>query len=216
MDEHYLMGEMQLYEATGDISHKDTAAANLKGFMDGGGRISGGVSNQDLLALFPLFRMTREGIYENAIMDQAAKMELSIDIMPFYMAYDTNYLKKEHYSVVVKRFRQIENWTAEDLVSLTDTLGEMSEEIFEHYKTLEDLLKTVVRAGIGEACKTEDREKLAYVVLKSCRLGFLQQERFREYGQELWEPFSARCDDGGTGIGKMLYAQHLLLKKQEE
>lgn len=91
------------------------------------------------------------------------------------------------------------------LMALIDTMDEMSEEIFEHYKTLEGLFKE----GINGILQYQDEESklfyqlidrsdvknnyletsgsamVAYAILKGCRLGILQMEKYRHIGDEI-------------------------------
>jgi unsaturated rhamnogalacturonyl hydrolase len=91
------------------------------------------------------------------------------------------------------------------LMALVDTMDEMSEEIFEQYKTLEELFKE----GITGILQYQDKESklfyqlidrkdvsnnyletsgsamVAYAILKGCRMGALQKEKYQHIGEEI-------------------------------
>lgn len=91
------------------------------------------------------------------------------------------------------------------LMALIDTMDEMSEEIFEQYKMLESLFKE----GISGILQYQDEESklfyqlidrkdvsnnyletsgsamVAYAILKGCRMGTLQKEKYQHIGEEI-------------------------------
>lgn len=91
------------------------------------------------------------------------------------------------------------------LMALIDTMDEMSEEIFEQYKMLESLFKE----GISGILQYQDEESklfyqiidrkdvsnnyletsgsamVAYAILKGCRMGALQKEKYQHIGEEI-------------------------------
>ena len=87
-------------------------------------------------------------------------------------------------------------------MALIDSLDEISEEVFEYYITLENLFKEAVR---GILLYQDMQSKLfyqiidradiegnyletsgsAYAILKGCRLGVLQQEKYLPLGEEI-------------------------------
>lgn len=93
------------------------------------------------------------------------------------------------------------------LMALVDTIDEISEEIFEQYKLLVDLFKEAI-SGIliyqdqdsklfyqvidkgnidNNYLETSGSAMVAYAILKACRLGILQKEKYQEIGEKIVE-----------------------------
>lgn len=70
--------------------------------------------------------------------------------MPFVTAYETRYKRKEHYNEIAALFRGEERLAGSDLIALIETIGQMSEEIYEYYRELRDLFKTAVKEKVKE------------------------------------------------------------------
>ena len=88
------------------------------------------------------------------------------------------------------------------LMALVDTMSLMSKEIFEHYKTLEGLLKEAVKGMLpyqdkntnlfyqlidlpeveGNYLETSGSAMIGYTLLKACRLGYISKEKYQEIG----------------------------------
>lgn len=102
------------------------------------------------------------------------------------------------------------------LMALIDVIGAMSEEIYEHYRTLGDLFKELVK-GILPLKETEPG-MFGYVICKACRIGILNKEKYARVGIELVERFYKQMDDASSdesmGIGMMAHAQAQMLKKE--
>ena len=101
--------------------------------------------------------------------------------------------KKENYSSIVTYFQNLNTLSMAQLVLLIDTIDDMSEEIFEHYKALQDLFKAEV-AGIIKRRAEEgsfgflsesEKSQLAYALEKACRLDVLLAEKYEDIGSEL-------------------------------
>lgn len=93
------------------------------------------------------------------------------------------------------------------LMALTDTLEEMSIEVFEHYKTLSDLYKEAIKGILkyqdndsklfyqvidkayidGNYTETSGTAMIAYSILKACRIGILQKEKYQVTAEEILE-----------------------------
>ncbi len=91
------------------------------------------------------------------------------------------------------------------LMALIDTYDKTSEEIFEHYKCLENLYKEAIRGILkyqddktklfyqlidlpeveGNYLETSGSIMVAYSILKGCRLGALQVEKYQHIGEEI-------------------------------
>ncbi len=93
------------------------------------------------------------------------------------------------------------------LMALVDTLEEMSIEIFEHYKTITGLYKEAIngilkyqdkesklfyqlidKADIeGNYLETSGTAMIAYSIMKACRIGVLQEEKYLIAGEGIFE-----------------------------
>ena len=101
--------------------------------------------------------------------------------------------KKENYGSIVTYFQNLNTLGTDQLVLLIDTIDDMSEEIFEHYKALQDIFKAEVagiikrRAEEGGFGFLDESQKcqLAYAVEKACRLDVLLAEKYEDIGSEL-------------------------------
>lgn len=91
------------------------------------------------------------------------------------------------------------------LMSLIDTIDVMSIEIFEAYKTLEDLFKEAVKGILqyqdkdnkmfyqlidrsvveGNYIETTGTSMITYAILKGCRLGVLSEEKYKVRAEEM-------------------------------
>lgn len=104
------------------------------------------------------------------------------------------------------------------LMALIDVIGTMSEEIYEHYRTLGELFKELVK-GILPYKETE-QGMFGYVICKACRIGILNKEKYAKEGIKLVEAFCRQSDDTSNdedmGICMMAYAQTQMLKKEYE
>lgn len=101
---------------------------------------------------------------------------------------------KANYADIVKWFRSQGELSTEQLVLLADIIGEMSEEIFEHYKALCDILKADLQKirrqceekGCQEAFPDSDvRKQLVLVIEKACEEKAVLAERYTELKNEL-------------------------------
>ena len=94
---------------------------------------------------------------------------------------------KANYAQVVEWFRGLGDLDLDQLVLLVDIIDEMSEEIFEHYKALCDILKGQLQR-ISLICRENGIEKefpeasmrsrLAYVVNMAGREGAVLPEKY--------------------------------------
>ena len=106
--------------------------------------------------------------------------------------------KQENYSKIVDWFYSQGTLDMEQMVLLVDTIGEMSEEIFEYYKALQELCKRELQrirrvyqetgAGFAPGFLDETgRSRLAYVIEKACSLGILVAEKYEDMARDLAE-----------------------------
>lgn len=100
---------------------------------------------------------------------------------------------KANYGSIVTYFKNLKTLNTDQLVLLIDTIDDMSEEIFEHYKALQELFKAGIAQmiersreenGFGFLSESQ-RSQLAYAVDKACAMGVLLSEKYEEIGSEL-------------------------------
>jgi len=100
---------------------------------------------------------------------------------------------KARYKEIVTYFQELNTPGTEELVLLIDTIELMSEEIFEHYKALQEIFKRAVseilmrREKEGGFGFLSDSEKcqLSYALQKAGNLRVLLWEKYEEYDMEL-------------------------------
>lgn len=105
---------------------------------------------------------------------------------------------KANYADIVKWFRSQGELDVETLELLADTIDEMSEEIFEHYKALCDILKGQLQR-IRRACREQGeeqifpdssmRDQVLGVLTKACRQKAVLPEKYEELAKALQNNF---------------------------
>ena len=161
-------------------------------------------------------------------------------VYPFYMEYETRYNNKKNYPDIFQQFRfVIENMrnplltlapseqtdmeqTGWYLMTVIDVIDSMSREIFEHYKSLEEIFKKTIRnilaAGWNNDFSKKESAMMGYSIIKACNLGVLNSEKYAEIGLSMIdglikEPFDSK-DSERMGIAMMAYAQRLILSRE--
>jgi RNA processing factor Prp31 len=86
---------------------------------------------------------------------------------------------KENYSSIVTYFKTQKTLSEADLALLIDIIEEMSPEIYEHYRALQDMFREGIRKHL-EASKEASGEQLAYAIKKGCALGTLLAEKYAD------------------------------------
>lgn len=158
---------------------------------------------------------------------------------PFYMEYETKCHNKAEYKDIVKLLAgafdidqigvetdKISEDALEDigwyLMALTDVIGCMSMEIYEHYRFLEEKLKRTIRLFTSSADSLPGSGKsdfcimMGYVILKACNQKNLNAEKYGSIGGGLvenavssWNPTDSKKT---VGLLMMAYAQLLLFR----
>ncbi|MCM1385864.1 MAG: glycoside hydrolase family 88 protein [Bacillus sp. (in: Bacteria)] len=171
---------------------------------------------------------------------------------PFYMEYETTYDKKEKYNDIINQFKNVrgflynkkEEFTGSGfslksvgayLAALIDTMDNMSFEIYEQYRTLQDAFKLTLKSMLP--CQDKDSKlfslsngadaagnaMMSYAVMKACRMGIVLKEKYADSAMKMIESLS---DDtyanrnaftggaGNAGTFLMAYGQYLQLKKE--
>jgi rhamnogalacturonyl hydrolase YesR len=212
---YQLTGAIQMYEATGEEVYKDAVMTYLSGLEAPEG-LAEGLPIQDSLACFFALDQTGNEKYRQTIESFIGQNDWTLDFMPFVTAYETRYKRKEHYNEIAALFRGEERLAGSDLIALIETIGQMSEEIYEYYRELRDLFKTAVKVKIKELPDSSEALEIGYSILRACNMGVLQREKYSDFGELIWKTIESTDNDTCAGLQEMLKAQHTILKKQEE
>lgn len=107
--------------------------------------------------------------------------------------------------------------TAKFLTALIDTMECMSIEIYEQYRKLQDMFKTILKGALdcSEEISGESGALIGYCILKACRMGILLKEKYVDTGMEIVEKLAAEQPEM-TNAFIMAYAQYLLTKREAE
>ena len=174
-------------------------------------------------------------------------------IQPFYMEYETVYGKKENYNDIIGQFgnaqkimcgegeRPIRS-TAQYMAALGDTMDNMSIQIYEQYRKLQDMFKETLKGvlekrdaksglfrknaagGEDNGIDTYGSAVIGYCILKACRMGILLKEKYVNTGMEIVEKLAAQLKPSGEKAcgteeicaAVMAYGQYLQTKKEME
>lgn len=105
--------------------------------------------------------------------------------LPELMREDTQAGKKELYIDITSLYREIYNKVALEqtgmfLATLVDTLEYMSFEIYELYRELQDIFKSVMKdyLALEDKGTKGNQIKAVYAILKACRMGLVLQEKY--------------------------------------
>ncbi|MFT4106306.1 MAG: hypothetical protein QM657_11150 [Lacrimispora sp.] len=213
---YQLTGAMQMYEASGEEIYKDYVMSCLQEAADLEDR-ENLLPLQDTLAYFFGLKHTGQESYRQKIEMLIKEQQWTLDFLPFAAAYETNFNRKEHYNEIAAHFREKGEFTGTDLVALIETIGQISEEIYEYYRELRDLFKTVIKEKINHLPDSPEKLEIGYSILRACNMGILQKEKYSEAGELVWKTIADSCD-GNTcgGLQEMLKAQYAILKKREK
>ncbi len=212
---YQLMGAIQMYESTKEEFYKDCVMACLcEPASQGEGEDL--LPVQDSLAYFFALKQTGQESYREKIEAMISEQEWTLDFLPFVTAYETSFNRKELYNEIVAYFRKKDGFTGTDLVALIETISQMSEEIYEYYRELKDLFKTVIKEKINHLPDSPEKLEIGYSILRACNMGVLQKEKYSGYGELVWNAIADNNDDNTcAGLQEMLKAQYTILKKQE-
>ncbi|MCM1173692.1 MAG: glycoside hydrolase family 88 protein [Blautia sp.] len=167
-------------------------------------------------------------------------------IQPFYMEYETLYDKKEKYNDIIKQFENAQKMlcgeekgqirsTARYLAALVDTMENMSVEIYEQYRKLQDMFKAALKDALAQRAQdglfhaAEGIDVFAgavigYCTLKACRMGLLLKEKYVGTGMEIVEKLAeklepedkAACDTETVCAFLAAYGQYRQTEKEME
>ena len=168
-------------------------------------------------------------------------------IQPFYMEYETVYGKKEKYNDIIGQFENAQKImcgggdrsirsTVQYLAALADTMDNMSIQIYEQYRKLQDMFKEMLKVVLGK----RDAESglmqknvdggtengidifgsavIGYCILKACRMGIILKEKYVGTGMEIVEKLMAEIKPSESTevicAAIMAYGQYLQTKKE--
>ena len=87
---------------------------------------------------------------------------------------------RENYDSIVTYFKTLKTPGMDQMVLLIDTIDQMSPEIYEHYRALQDMFRIRLKAMLaGE--NPGPPEQLAYSIQKGCSTGTLLREKYERY-----------------------------------
>ena len=98
--------------------------------------------------------------------------QMTLAEMPAYTEQDTKVEKKAHYAQIVEKFRNADCSQIQDLMYLIDTINQMSPEIYEHYRGLQDIFRANMHRLLekireqGDVYRVKDEEEKA--LLAAC------------------------------------------------
>lgn len=224
LDGDMLLGKTELYRLTGKNAYRQFVFSTVDSAIDDEKILTKPLNGKESRILFFMYEETGLEKYKRAIDMQLECMNLNeIGAQPFYTEYETRFKNKEHYSEITECFKRHENFTTEDVAALADTIGSMSEEIYEHYRALQKILKREITRLLKDEEKMQEDEKaaLGYAILKSCNTGTLLKEKYEMTGTLIWKSLAGGVGTPGSdeyidaGMQLRSYAQYLLLNKQE-
>lgn len=176
-------------------------------------------------------------------------MEELYKIQPFFMEYETVYGKKEKYNDIVMQFEKAQKiicgeeerqlrGTARYLAALVDTMDNMSIQIYEQYRKLQDMfcqtLKDVLgkrdaKSGLFGKDRGDGADKgidifgsasIGYCILKACRMGIVLKEKYVDAGMEIVEKLAVKGkpfeDKEEICALIMAYGQYLQIQREME
>lgn len=157
-------------------------------------------------------------------------LEIFSILLPFYTEYETKIGKKEKYNDIIGQFKRVRERIKEISVSqallvkefyllaLLESYQVISEQIFEHYKLLEDYIKELLKE------EKDNSIIIAYGILKSCNSKALLKEKYQDRGIEILDSQNELKENLGEvtpenkkmlGTLMMAYAQLLMLRNEE-
>ena len=91
---------------------------------------------------------------------------------------------KVNYGSIVTYFQTQNTLSLDQLSLLIDMIEQMSPEIYEHYRSLQDIFRREVRKKL-EASPETAGEKLALILKKGCSTGTLLEEKYAPFYKTL-------------------------------
>ena len=85
---------------------------------------------------------------------------------------------KANYGKITEYFKNRNTFSMDDLSILVDMIEQMSPEIYEHYRALQDIFRREVRAALNRG---ETDRRLAKLIKHGCDNGTLLAEKYEAY-----------------------------------
>jgi len=112
------------------------------------------------------------------VSDEKNQEELLAEVLPLYTLYETELNKKEHYNDIVNQCRRaVKKYPKSEhiFMMLAEVLEYFSEQIFEHYKTIQRLLWEQY-----EVFSEKPTDKVCYALAKGCFYKAFLAEKYEE------------------------------------
>ena len=87
---------------------------------------------------------------------------------------------RENYDSIVTYFKTFKTPGMDQMVLLIDTIEQMSPEIYEHYRALQDIFRMRLKEMLAGG-NPGPQEQLAYMIQKGCSTGTLLREKYERY-----------------------------------
>ena len=87
---------------------------------------------------------------------------------------------RESYDSIVTYFKTLKTPGMDQMVLLIDTIEQMSPEIYEHYRALQDIFRMRLKEMLAGG-NPGPQEQLAYMIQKGCSTGTLLREKYERY-----------------------------------
>lgn len=144
------------------------------------------------------------------------------ELFPVYAWYETHYNKKEHYLDIMNQLRFLNDQILVKnrielyerctfMMALSDTILEMSEEIYEYYALLKNWLKESVHKKLDVV--NSDCLRVAYSVLRGCESKALLPEKYEATGrmmlEKAWQKLVAESSSDKEEVGILLMTSTL-------
>ena len=87
---------------------------------------------------------------------------------------------KENYNDIVSYFKTLKTLSIDQMVLLIDTIEQMSPEIYEHYRALQDIFRRELTTMLAHT-PLDQNEQLMYILNKGCATRTLLAEKYESY-----------------------------------
>lgn len=128
---------------------------------------------------FTACQQLAELITNNYNNDTLFTEQASLKWMPFYVWFDTNYNSKSNYLSIMEKIKMLDtNYpdSAYIMTLLALVLDEISEEIYEHYHSIQVMLKTRVQKDASQLLSSV---LVAYATLIACKKKAVLAEKYK-------------------------------------
>lgn len=135
---------------------------------------------------------------------------------PYLAAYETLFNGKAGYDKIMENFQKAREYLVDKntaelyLVALIDTLENISEEIFEYYRSFQIHLREEIEK-VMESQWIKSSPSTAYVIMKAVRLGHLSED-YQRIGINIFESLVHQKPDDVISFMKA-YEEYLYLQK---